>query len=109
MVPAVEIHFSTFSWDFQIKGSKECQAVYALDHESMKGNGLHRRKHGLDMTSEAVRRLELMHLFGGDLALEQPRPLPPKVKLIGALLPLPAKPLPQELQVSYCSQEVMPC
>ena len=68
---------------------------------------LHRRKHGLDMTSEGVRRLELMHLVGGDFALEQPRPLPPKVKLIGALLPLPAKPLPQDLQVRHCSHKVM--
>ena len=51
------------------------------------------------MTSQPVRELELMHLFGGDLALEQPRPLPPKVKLVGALMPGPAKPLPSELEV----------
>ena len=61
------------------------------------------------MTSEGVRRLELMHLFGGDLALEQPRPLPPKVKLVGALLPSPAKPLPQDLQVRHCSHRLMSC
>ncbi len=59
-----------------------------------------RRKHGLDMTSGAVRELELMHLVGGDLAIEQPRPLPPKVKLIGPLMPAPAQPLPVELEVS---------
>ena len=59
----------------------------------------YRTKHGLDMTSEPVRKLELMHLFGGDIALEQPRPLPPKVKLVGALMPRPAKPLPSELEV----------
>ena len=59
-----------------------------------------RREHGLDMTSEAVRELELMHLVGGDLAIEQPRPLPPKVKLIGPLMPAPAQPLPAELEVS---------
>ena len=51
------------------------------------------------MTSEAARELELMHLIGGDLALEQPRPLPPKVKLVGALMPRPAKALPSELEV----------
>ena len=59
----------------------------------------HRKKHGLDMTSEPARQLELMHLIGGDFALEQPRPLPPKVKLVGALMPRPAKPLPPELEV----------
>ena len=58
-----------------------------------------RRKHGLDMTSQPVRELELMHLIGGDFALEQPRPLPPKVKLVGALMPRPAEPLPSELEV----------
>ncbi|CAL5223535.1 g6067 [Coccomyxa viridis] len=56
------------------------------------------RKHGLDMTSKPVRELELMHLVGGDLAIEQPRPLPPKVKLIGPLMPAPAQPLPAELE-----------
>lgn len=52
------------------------------------------------MTSKPVRELELMHLVGGDLAIEQPRPLPPKVKLIGPLMPAPAQPLPAELEVS---------
>ena len=65
----------------------------------------HRKKHGLDMTSEPVRELELMHLIGGDLALEQPRPLPPKVKLVGALMPAPAEPLPAELEV--CAAAVL--
>ena len=51
------------------------------------------------MTSEPARELELMHLIGGDLALEQPRPLPPKVKLVGALMPRPAEPLPSEVEV----------
>ena len=51
------------------------------------------------MTSQPARELELMHLIGGDLALEQPRPLPPKVKLVGALMPRPAKPLPADLEV----------
>ena len=47
-----------------------------------------------------VRELEVMHLIGGDFAVEQPRPLPPKVKLIGALMPAPAKPLAAEIEVS---------
>ena len=51
------------------------------------------------MTSQPARKLELMHLIGGDLALEQPRPLPPKVKLVGALMPRPAKALPSQLEV----------
>ena len=51
------------------------------------------------MTSEPARQLELMHLIGGDFALEQPRPLPPKVKLVGALMPRPVKPLPPEVEV----------
>lgn len=59
-----------------------------------------RKKHGLQMGSRAVRELELLHLFGSDFALEQPRPLPPKVKLVGAIMPSPPKPLPQELEVS---------
>ena len=59
-----------------------------------------RKKHGLDMASKEARELELMHLVSGDFALEQPRPLPPKVKLVGALMPAPAKPLPADLEVS---------
>ena len=59
-----------------------------------------RKKHSLDMASKEARELELMHLVSGDFALEQPRPLPPKVKLVGALMPSPAKPLPADLEVS---------
>ena len=63
-----------------------------------------RKKHGLDMASKSTRGLEMMHLFSGDFALEQPRPLPPKVKLVGALMASPAKPLPQDLDVSCQAQ-----
>lgn len=110
IVPAAELGDSSCFTGCPDKGSRECQIACALVGMNIKeASLLHRRKHGLDMTSEGVRRLELMHLFGGDLALEQPRPLPPKVKLIGALLPLPAKPLPQDLQVRHCSHKMMSC
>lgn len=60
---------------------------------------LTRRKHGIDLTSERARRLETLHLLNTDIALEQPRPLPPNVKLVGPIMAQPAKSLPLDLQV----------
>lgn len=57
------------------------------------------QKHGIDLgTPEALGR-GVMHLFNVDFALEFPRKLPPNVKLIGPLMPEPAKPLPADLEV----------
>ncbi|KAK9838454.1 hypothetical protein WJX81_000210 [Elliptochloris bilobata] len=39
-----------------------------------------------------------MFLYNSDFALEWPRPLPPNVQLVGALLPRPARPLPPHFQ-----------
>ncbi|BDA41086.1 UDP-glucuronosyltransferase 2B20 [Coccomyxa sp. Obi] len=55
-------------------------------------------KHGIDLgTPEALGR-GVMHLFNVDFALEFPRKLPPNVKLVGPLMPEPAKPLPADLE-----------
>lgn len=60
------------------------------------------KRHGIDLgTPEALRR-GVMHLFNVDFALEFPRKLPPNVKLVGPLMPEPAKPLPADLEVSTC-------
>ena len=40
-----------------------------------------------------------MFLYNMDFAMEWPRPLPPNVQLVGALLPTQAKPLPPVFQV----------
>ena len=58
-------------------------------------------KHGIDLGSKEALRRGVMHLFNIDFALEWPRALPPNVKLVGPLMPEPAKPLPTDLQVHY--------
>lgn len=40
-----------------------------------------------------------MFLYNMDFAMEWPRPLPPNVQLVGALLPTQAKPLPPQFEV----------
>ncbi len=40
-----------------------------------------------------------MFLYNMDFAMEWPRPLPPNVQLVGALLPTQAKPLPPIFEV----------
>ena len=40
-----------------------------------------------------------MFLYNMDFAMEWPRPLPPNVQLVGALLPTQAKPLPPKFEV----------
>ena len=40
-----------------------------------------------------------MFLYNMDFAMEWPRPLPPNVQLVGALLPTQAKPLPPVFEV----------
>lgn len=44
-----------------------------------------------------------MFLYNMDFAMEWPRPLPPNVQLVGALLPTEAKPLPAKFQVLFSS------
>ena len=46
------------------------------------------------------------HRYNSDFALEWPRPLPPNVQLVGALLPRPARPLPPHFQVPILSSHV---
>ena len=58
-------------------------------------------KHGIDLGSKEALRRGVMHLFNIDFALEWPRALPPNVKLVGPLMPEPAKPLPADLQVLF--------
>ena len=55
-------------------------------------------EHGIDLGSKEALRRGVMHLFNTDFALEWPRALPPNVKLVGPLMPEPAKPLPPDLQ-----------
>ena len=45
-----------------------------------------------------------MFLYNMDWAMEWPRPLPPNVQLVGALLPTPAKPLPPSFEVRAAPQ-----
>jgi UDP-glucoronosyl and UDP-glucosyl transferase len=40
-----------------------------------------------------------MFIYNMDLSLEWPRALPPTIKFVGALLPVPAKPLPRSFEV----------
>ncbi|XP_031561287.1 UDP-glucuronosyltransferase 1-2-like isoform X1 [Actinia tenebrosa] len=47
--------------------------------------------------SEALQNGEML-LVQADFALDIPRPLPPAVKMIGAVLPEPAQPLPADLE-----------
>ena len=56
-------------------------------------------KHRIDLGSREALRRGVMHLFNIDFALEWPRALPPNVKLVGPLMPEPAKALPPDLQV----------
>jgi hypothetical protein len=49
-----------------------------------------------------------MFLYNMDFAMEWPRPLPPNVQLVGALLPTAAQPLPADFQVhtsSICTDQ----
>ena len=56
-------------------------------------------KHNIDLGSREALRRGVMHLFNIDFALEWPRALPPNVKLVGPLMPEPARALPADLQV----------
>jgi len=42
-----------------------------------------------------------MFLYNMDFAMEWPRPLPPNVQFVGALLPTQAKPLPPKFEVGF--------
>ncbi|EIE24908.1 UDP-Glycosyltransferase/glycogen phosphorylase [Coccomyxa subellipsoidea C-169] len=55
-------------------------------------------KHGTDLASPEARRLEMLHIVNSHMAYEQPRPLPPNVKLVGPIMAKPAAPLPPDLQ-----------
>ncbi len=59
---------------------------------------VHRKRFGVDMrTPEAIAR-EVLLLVCSDWAIEPPQPLPPNVKMVGAILTRPADPLPAELE-----------
>lgn len=58
------------------------------------------RIHGVDCLAVPVAHGSAMFLYNMDFAMEWPRPLPPNVQLVGALLPAAAKPLPPAFQVS---------
>ncbi|CAL5226001.1 g8804 [Coccomyxa viridis] len=52
------------------------------------------KEHNVDCLSTEVSHGSTMFLYNMDFAMEWPRPLPPNVQLVGALLPTQAKPLP---------------
>lgn len=57
-----------------------------------------RKRFGVDMrTPEAMAR-EVLLLVCSDWAIEPPQPLPPNVKMVGAILTRKADPLPAELE-----------
>ncbi len=62
--------------------------------------------HGVDCLATSTVHGSAMFLYNMDFAMEWPRPLPPTVQLVGALLPAAAKPLPPAFQVRgnilYC-------
>ena len=64
------------------------------------------REHGLNLADPSERRRQVLTLFSADPALEWLRPLPPSAKMVGPVLPKPAQPLPQDLQVSSCGLHV---
>ena len=45
-----------------------------------------------------------MFLYNMDWAMEWPRPLPPNMQLVGALLPTQAQPLPPRFEVRSAPQ-----
>lgn len=45
-----------------------------------------------------------MFIYNMDMALEWPRALPPAIKLVGALLPSPAQPLPPAFEVKMVAR-----
>jgi hypothetical protein len=47
--------------------------------------------------------------YNSDFALEWPRPLPPNVQLVGALLPRSARPLPPQFEVTRPSRSRSAC
>jgi glucuronosyltransferase len=57
------------------------------------------RIHGVDCLSLPVAHGSSMFLYNMDWAMEWPRPLPPNVQLVGALLPTRARPLPPHFEV----------
>ncbi|KAK9902751.1 hypothetical protein WJX75_004835 [Coccomyxa subellipsoidea] len=56
------------------------------------------RVHGVDCLATPVVHGSAMFLYNMDFAMEWPRPLPPTVQLVGALLPAPAKPVAPAFQ-----------
>ncbi|CAK0783984.1 hypothetical protein CVIRNUC_007187 [Coccomyxa viridis] len=55
-------------------------------------------QYGVDCLATPVTHGSTMFLYNMDWAMEWPRPLPPNVQLVGALLPTPAKPLPPSFE-----------
>ena len=53
----------------------------------------------MDPDAQRERRRMVMTLNIGDPAIEWLRPLPPDLKMIGPILPEPARPLPADLEV----------
>lgn len=58
----------------------------------------------MDPDAPRERRRFVMTLCIADFAIEWVRPLPPNFKMIGAILPAPARPLPADLEVLAKSQ-----
>ncbi len=62
----------------------------------------------MDPDAPRERRRMVMTLCIADWAIEWLRPLPPSYKLIGAVLPEPARPLPADLEVGPLRLRVLP-
>lgn len=57
-------------------------------------------RHGVNLAAPQEMRRLIMHVLSADFAMEWVRPMPPNVKLVGPLLPEPAKALPSDIEVS---------
>lgn len=55
----------------------------------------------MDPDSQRERERCALTIIGADPAIEWLRPLPPAAKLVGPVLPEPARPLPTDLEVSH--------
>ena len=53
----------------------------------------------MDLDTPEERRRLVLHVISADPAVEWVRPMTPNAKMVGPILPLPAQPLPQDLEV----------
>ena len=66
------------------------------------------KSHGVDLRDPRERRRHVLTLLSADWAVEWVRPLLPNTKMVGPILPQPAKALPADLQAS-CPEPLEIC